>query len=98
MANGSSVFSPSLKAAVGAGRGYDGVYISECGHEFIGQNSPHLLSLLVIRIVVARAERIRSKQNASLDLGAKAFFSGGGGGGESLYIELRLVALAERWP
>ena len=71
--SGSAVFSPILKAGVGATGVSEQVNLGKRREKILHDQGAHLLGLEVIGVVVARGERIGAEHDAPLHLGAEPF-------------------------
>ena len=78
IASGSSIFSPSLNAVVGAAGRDEHVDLLERGVEVALDERAHLLRAAVVGVVVAGAQRVGAEDDAALDLGAEAGLAGRG--------------------
>ena len=61
-----------LECRHGRGWRHNRIHFGKGTQKLLGQQSPHLLGLQIIGIVVAGRKRIRPQQNAPLDLGPEA--------------------------
>ena len=77
IASGSSSFSPSLNAVVGAVGRDQHVGLLERGGEVARDQRADLLRLAVVGVVVAAGQRVGAEDDAALDLVAEAGVAGG---------------------
>ena len=72
MESGSSVFSPSLNAGVGAVGVTNDIHLLKCSEKVAREQGAHLLRFLVVGVIIAGAQSIGAQQDAPLDFGSEA--------------------------